>query len=234
MSSLLHTLPETKRFLCVAPHPDDAELGIGGTLILLKEQGHHLHIVEMTNGEPTPHGDPDARRAEWEAAAKVMGIERTNLHLPNRTVQHTIEARHRLAAVMRQQKPDIVFFPYYPDAHPDHIATHKIAIDARFDAKLTRSTIPGEPHHPKRIIQYFCTHLRTDIVPSFCVDISSTHAKKVEACNCYESQGLHKDGHLTDYVSNLTRYFGHRCGVEHAEPFYTDEVVGLRGLSDLV
>ena len=234
MAKMLTTLPEKKSFLCVAPHPDDAELGMGGTLIKLKKQGHNVHIVEMTNGEPTPNGDPETRKGEWEAAAKVMGIERSNLFLPNRFVEHTIEARHRLAETIRRVKADVMFIPYHPDAHPDHVATHHIARDARFDAKLTKSTIAGEPYHPKWVIQYFCTHLRTDIVPKFCIDVSDTHAQKIEACNCYESQGLGKDGGLSEFVTMLGRYFGGRIGVEFAEPFTTDEIVGLGGLDALV
>ena len=234
MASILKTLPEKKSFLCVAPHPDDAELGMGATLIKLKNQGHRVHICEMTNGEPTPKGDPETRQEEWEAAAKVMGIDRTNLRLPNRFVEHTIEARHRLAEVIREVKADVLFIPYYPDAHPDHVAVHNIGRDARFDAKLSRSTIAGEPYHPKWVIQYFCTHLRTDIVPKFCIDVSDTHDKKVEACACYESQGLQADGGLIEHVKNLGRYFGGRIGVEYAEPFYTDEVIGLGGLDALV
>ena len=191
VASPLSTLPTTKRILCVAPHPDDAELGMGGSLVTFARQGHKVTICDMTNGEPTPNGSPEIREREWTAATKALNegldtpIERVNLGLPNRTVQHTVEARHKLAAVIRQTKADVVFFPYYPDAHPDHIAVHKIAIDARFDAKLTKSDIPGEPHHPKRIIQYFCTHLRTHIVPTFCVDVTDAWPRKEAACRCY-------------------------------------------------
>jgi bacillithiol biosynthesis deacetylase BshB1 len=227
-------LPEKKRFLCVAPHPDDAELGMGGTLIKLARQGHHVHIVDMTNGEPTPNGSPELRQKEWTRASEIMGVARSNLRLKNREIQHTLEARHRLAAVIREQKPDVVFIPYYPDAHPDHIATHRIAIDARFDAKLSRSGIAGEPHHPKRLIQYYCTHLRTHIVPTFCIDVSDTFEAKMEACNAYQSQGLDREGGLAHYVRDIHAYFGGRIGAEYAEPFHSDELIGLSGLGELM
>ena len=58
-----------------APHPDDAELGMGGTIIKLSKQGHKVHFVDMTNGEPTPHGSVETRTKEWTAAAKVLGVE---------------------------------------------------------------------------------------------------------------------------------------------------------------
>ena len=227
-------LPEKKRFMCVAPHPDDAELGMGGTLIKLKRQGHEVLICDMTNGEPTPNGSPEVREKEWTRAGEIMGVERVNLRLKNREVRHTVEARHRLAAAIREFRPHVMFIPYYPDAHPDHIAVHRIAIDARFDAKLSKSGIPGEPHHPKRLIQYFCTHLRTHIVPTFCVDVSDTFDQKVKACQAYESQGLGKDGNLGDYVRDIHAYFGGRVGCAYAEPFYSDELIGLSGLDDLM
>jgi bacillithiol biosynthesis deacetylase BshB1 len=240
MASPLSTLPPKKRLLCVAPHPDDAELGMGGSLITFARQGHDVMIVDLTDGEPTPNGSREIRQKEWTEATRQMTqaagvtIQRTNLGLPNRTVTHDVPSRHKLAAVFRQFRPHVVFIPYVPDAHPDHVAAHAIGRDARFDAKLTKSDIPGEPWHPKRVIQYFCTHLRTDIVPSFCVDVSEAWPAKRAACAAYASQGLAEDDGLWPYVETMHGYFGGRCGVQFAEPFRTDEVVGLRGLDELV
>jgi hypothetical protein len=114
------------------------------------------------------------------------------------------------------------------------VAVTRIAEDARFDAKLTRSAIPGEPWHPKRIIYYFCTHLRLNIVPTFCVDVSDTHDTKLQACACFESQGLNKAGGLIELVSSVGAFFGGRIGTQYAEPFFSNEVIGLGGLSELI
>jgi bacillithiol biosynthesis deacetylase BshB1 len=222
------------RFLVVGPHPDDQELGMGGTIALLAKQGHYVHVLDMTNGEPTPRGDPATRAKEAAAAAQVLGVERSLLGLKNREVVHNLESRHKLAAVIRVHKPDVLFLPYPTDAHPDHVAVTRIGEDARFDAKLTKSSIPGEPHHPKRIIYYFCTHLRMSFQPTFCVDISGTVDQKMKAVHCYESQGLGAEGGLGEMVKTLTAYFGGRIGAAHAEPFYSHEVIGLNGLDQLV
>src|SRR3954453_8315761 len=176
--------------LIIGPHPDDQELGMGGTIIRLAAQGHKVHIVDMTNGEPTPFGSVETRAREAAAAAAVLGVGRTLVGLKNREVQHTIKARHKGAAVIRVHRPDWLFVPYPTDAHPDHVAVTRICEDARFDAKLTKSDIPGEPWHPKRVIYYFCTHLRMSFQPTFCIDISDTIDTKMRACYCYESQGL--------------------------------------------
>ena len=153
-------MPSMSSFLVIGPHPDDQELGMGGTIARLIEQGHRVHLVDMTSGEPTPLGSPEIRQRESAAAAKILGVQRTQLGLVNREVTHDLASRHKLAAVIRVHKPDVLFLPYPVDAHPDHVAVTKIGEDARFDAKLTKSDIPGEPWHPRRIIYYFCTHLR--------------------------------------------------------------------------
>lgn len=225
---------EKLRFLVVAPHPDDGELGMGGTIIKLARAGHYVHLLDMTNGEPTPNGSPEIREREWTAAGKILGVERSVLGLVNRQVTHNLDSRYMLAAAIRKHRPNVMFVPYTPDAHPDHVAVTRIAEDARFDAKLSKTNIPGEPWHPKRIIYYFCTHLRLSFQPTLCIDTTDTHATKLKACECYESQGLGKEGGLIELVDSVGRYFGTRIGTKYAEPFFSHEVVGLGGLSELV
>jgi LmbE family N-acetylglucosaminyl deacetylase len=131
------------RVLVVGPHPDDQELGMGGTIIRLAEQGHDVLLLDMTNGEPTPLGSPEQREKEWTAAAEIMGVERRLISLKNREVEHTLPARHLVAGVIREHQAEIVFTPYPEDAHPDHRATTRIVEDARFDAKLRKANLPG-------------------------------------------------------------------------------------------
>jgi len=221
------------RFLVFGPHPDDQELGMGGTIAKLQRQGHYVHLVDMTNGEPTPHGTVERRACEAAEAAEILGVGRTLVGLKNREVQHTIEARHQVAAVIRAHRPNVLFVPYPVDAHPDHVAVTRICEDARFDAKLSKTDIPGDPWHPKRIIYYFCTHLRMSFQPTFCIDISDTIEQKTRAVGCYRSQFDHQ-GSLPEMVRTLSGYFGGRIGTEHAEPFFTHEVLGFGGLDQLV
>jgi bacillithiol biosynthesis deacetylase BshB1 len=220
--------------LVVAPHPDDAELGMGGAIAALVAQNHRVHLVDMTNGEPTPLGDPVTRAAEAAAAAKILGVTRTQLDLPNRQVVHDIPSRHKLAAVIRSHRAHWLFLPYPLDAHPDHVAVTRIGEDARFDAKLTKSDIPGEPCYPKRIIYYFCTHLRLNINPTFCLDISSVIEKKMAAVLAYKSQFVANNSPVPDMVKTMAHYFGSRIGTDYAEPFFTHEVLGFGGLDQLI
>ena len=146
--------------LVVGPHPDDQELGMGGSIAKFLDQGHRVLLLDMTNGEPTPHGDPATRAEEARTAAEVLGADRLTLGFPNRMVEHSLEARYQVAAAIRELQADVLFVPYFEDAHPDHLATTRIAEDARFDAKLTKTDLPGEPVYPKWLFYYYCMHLR--------------------------------------------------------------------------
>ena len=75
--------------LVIAPHPDDAELGMGGAILKLKSDGLKVGILDLTDGEPTPHGTRDIRARETAAATQILGIDwRDNLELPNRFLKH--------------------------------------------------------------------------------------------------------------------------------------------------
>src|SRR3954468_11178655 len=160
-------------YLVIAPHPDDAELGVAGTIALLLAGGARVGVLDLTDGEPTPFGSPEIRRRETEAATAVLGLTwRGSLGLPNRRLEADLDARARLAGVIRQTRPRVLFAPYWEDAHPDHVAASALVDAARFWAKLTKSDLPGEPHYPHGVLYYLSIHLRAVPRPSFVVDIS--------------------------------------------------------------
>jgi len=220
--------------LVFGPHPDDQELGMGGAIARFVSQGHQVHLIDVTNGEPTPLGTPEKRAIESAAAAKILGVQRTLLGLPNRQVVHSIEARYTFAAAIRKHRPNWIFLPYPTDAHPDHVAVTRIGEDARFDAKLTKTNIPGEPWYPKRIIYYYCTHLRMNFNPTFCIDISDQIETKIASVRAYDSQMVANASGVPEMVRTVNGYFGTRIGVPYAEPFFTQEVLGFGGLDQLV
>jgi bacillithiol biosynthesis deacetylase BshB1 len=222
--------------LIVGPHPDDQELGMGGAIAKLTDQGHDVLLLDMTDGEPTPHGDPETRAAEAARAAGILGASRRLLDLPNRRLTHTIEARHLVAGVIREHRAEIVFAPYLPDAHPDHTATTRIVEDARFDAKLTKTDLPGKPIYPRWLFYYYCTHLRTIPQPSFLLDISGYEERKRQAILAYESQFVTPENNrwIVEWLQAGNRYFGSRIRTEAAEPFFTTEPLGLTTLDSMV
>ncbi len=225
--------------LVVAPHPDDAELGMGGTIIKLLRAGWSVGILDLTSGEPTPLGTPALRKAETAAANACLGNPwRENLGLPNRQLEPTLLHRRALAGVFRRTRPRLLFAPYWEDAHPDHLAATKLVEDARFWSKLSKSDIPGTPHHPERILYYFSVHLRIPERPSLVLDISDALDAKLDALRAYGSQLVDNQPAdrigVIDAVRDRTRYWGHFAGVAHAEPFASREPIGLRGLGDLL
>jgi bacillithiol biosynthesis deacetylase BshB1 len=225
--------------LVVAPHPDDAELGMAGAILRFKAEGFRVGVLDLTTGEPTPYGSPELRVQETAAATEILGLDwRHNLGLVNRSLEPTLEARRQLAGVFRTMRPKWIFAPYWVDAHPDHVAATQLIEAARFWAKLSKSDLPGEPFFPSRIYYYFCVHLRQVVAPSFVLDITPYWEQKLAAIRCYESQFI--TGRPTDPPTFLDRqrdvaaYWGDMIGVRYAEPFATREPLGLSSLKSLV
>lgn len=225
--------------LVIAPHPDDAELGMGGAIVKFIAEGRRVGVLDLTDGEPTPHGTPELRKQETDAATRVLGLKwRENLGLPNRFLEPTLEARAQLAAVIRRTRPRWLFAPYWEDAHPDHLAATQLVEAARFWAKLTKSDLPYEPHHPERIYNYFCVHLRLAPTVAMVLDISAEWERKAEAIACYQSQFV--AGRPADPPTFLDRlrdeaaYWGKTIGVKYGEPFAAREPLGLRSFRELV
>lgn len=224
--------------LVIAPHPDDAELGMGGTILRLIGSGWKVGVLDLTSGEPTPLGDPAKRADETALANAAIGNPwRSNLGLTNRSLEPTLLNRRALAAVFRRLRPRLLFAPYWEDAHPDHTAATKLVEDARFWSKLSKSDIPGAPHHPARILYYFSVHLRIVERPSLLVDVSDQAEAKRKALYCYASQlvdnqPVGRPG-VIDSVFDRMRFWGHLGGVAHAEPFASREPITLDGLDDL-
>lgn len=231
--------------LAIAPHPDDAEISVGGTLLKCQEQGLKVGVLELTDGEPTPHGTTEIRQNETAAAAKALKLDwRQNLGLPNRQLEHTLPARQALASVLRTTRPRIILAPYWDDAHPDHVVASELVDAARFWSKLTRTDEPGQlpldgdPYWPPRLYYYWSIHLRIHPKPSFVVDISDAIDGKLAAVRCYESQVIKGRGTdhptLLDDIRDRARYWGWTIGRSYAEPFASREEIGITGFDSLL
>jgi bacillithiol biosynthesis deacetylase BshB1 len=225
--------------LVVAPHPDDAELGMAGAILKFVAEGLRVGILDLTSGEPTPHGSLEIRKRETDAATNILGIEwRENLGLPNRSLEATLENRAKLATVFRRERPKWIFAPYWVDAHPDHVAATELVEAARFWSKLTKTDLPGEPFHPQRIFNYYCVHLKQQIQPAFVLDITDQWETKLASIRCYESQFI--TGRPTDpptFLDGLrdeAAYFGKTIGCHYGEPFTCREPIGMKTMAGLV
>ena len=224
--------------LAVSTHPDDVEAGMGGSIIKFQKLGHIVHIVDLTNGEPTPHGTPEIRSEECDKATDLLGVSgRTNLGLPNRYLLDNIESRNKLAEVIRRVRPHIMFLPYWEDAHPDHIQATQIGEAARFYAKLTKTDLAGGPWYPDRIFYYLWSHQRTHLSPAFIIDISDEFEGKVEAVKSYQSQYAYNEERwqaVHGSMHSCGHYFGSLIGTQYGEPFASREKLGLRDIRDVI
>ena len=225
--------------LVIAPHPDDAELGAAGAILKFKEEGAKVGVLDLTSGEPTPFGSVETRIAETAAATRILGLDwRGNLGLPNRSLEATLDARRELAIVIRKTRPKWLFAPYWVDAHPDHVAATQLVEAARFWAKLTKTDMPGEAWHPRRIFHYYCVHLKQATQPAFILDISRYWDRKIAAIRCYESQFItgrpSEAPTFLDQLRDEAAYWGKCIGTAYGEPFTSREPLGLASMQLLI
>ncbi len=230
--------PPQLDILVIAPHPDDAELGCGGAIGVWRDEGLRVGVLDLTSGEPTPFGTPELRIQETNAATQILDLTwRGNLGLPNRSLEHTLEARAKLASVIRLARPKWLLAPYWEDAHPDHTAATSLIEAARFWSKLTKTDMPGEPFHPERIFYYYCIHLKSIPVPAFILDISAAWERKLAAVRCFESQFItgrsQEPPTFIDRLRDEAAYWGKLIGKKYGEPITSREPLALRSMRDM-
>lgn len=220
---------------CIGSHPDDVELAMGGTVLRMKDKGHRVVVLDLSDGEPTPYGSVEIRKKERKESASIMGVERFTLNNKNRYILDTIDSRVELAEYFREIKPEIIFTHYNYDVHPDHISACSITDAARFYSKLTKSDIRGEPFFPKKIIYYFPNHIHLNLLPTFCIDITNQIETKIKALNAYDSQFIKKgNGSIIKEITAINKYYGIRIGKEFAEPFFLRDTLDLDFFKELI
>ncbi|MFH0910152.1 MAG: bacillithiol biosynthesis deacetylase BshB1 [Planctomycetota bacterium] len=224
--------------LAIGAHPDDIEIGMGGALRKLLREGHEVLCVDLTDGEPTPHGTREIRRKETLASNQVLGItRRVCLDLPNRVLLDTEEARRRLAAEMRAFRPDLVFTHVERDAHPDHVAAAQITRGAVLLSRIVKIDLSHEPFRPGPVFHFLCSHLRYPYQPSFVLEVSEAdYLAKLEAVMQYESQFVvNKDNaRMRDFLSTRMKYFGALIRRDYGEGFLSEEPIGLKDVTALL
>src|SRR5215213_1647064 len=128
---------EPIRGICFGAHPDDWELKVGGTAALWAEKGHKVKFVSVTNGDVghwRESGPPLARRrkAEVEAAAKVLGIEVEVLDIHDGELEPTLANRRTITRLIREWNADLVLSHRPNDYHPDHRNVGVLVQDAAY------------------------------------------------------------------------------------------------------
>ncbi len=215
------------------PHPDDVELAMGGTLLKLHAAGYRTGIVDLTAGEKGTRGTPEQRAREAEEAAKILGASvRFNLDLGDGRLESSPVAKRKVAEAIRELKPRLVFTNYPEHNHPDHEAAGRLVADAAYLAGLSKLEASGEPHRPNRVLYYLVPH---KVAPSFIVDVTAFHERKMAAVRAHASQlfapgssdpatSISQPGFLSR-VEAIERYYGALIDADFGEAFYLREAM---------
>jgi N-acetylglucosamine malate deacetylase 1 len=172
--------------LVFGPHPDDIEIGLGGTVAKHAALGHRVGLCDLTAGEMGSNGTVDERLAEAESARAVLGAAwRVNLRLPDRAIGRSLDHARAVTALVREARPRAVAVPYGVDRHPDHVASSEMLTEAIFNSGLRRYDTGSEAWRPEWVCYYFINDSTT---PSFVVDVSAHYHTKRRALACHVSQ----------------------------------------------
>lgn len=178
--------PSSFDLLVFGPHPDDLEIGMGGTIARHARQGHAVALVDLTAGEMGSNGTPDVRMQESEAARVVLGARvRENLRWADRRIGKDPAHLEQAVAVIRAYRPRTIALPYWSDRHPDHVAASEVLSEAAFNAGLRRYPGGGEAWKADWLCYYFINDSAT---PSFVIDVSDDYETKRRALDCHTSQ----------------------------------------------
>jgi bacillithiol biosynthesis deacetylase BshB1 len=224
--------------LVFGPHPDDIEIGLGGTVVKHTAAGHQVGLCDLTAAELSTNGTVARRRAEAAAAAQLLGAAwRENLGWPDGGIAATPELIRSAVDLLRKHQPRTIAIPYWHDRHPDHVAASHVLRAAAFKSGLARYETDAPPWRPEWVCYYF---INDGATPSFVVDVSDHYERKRQALACYASQFAPRDAdavatRLTastfpQLIESRDAQFGALAGVAFAEGVVVAEPVQRPGL----
>ncbi|MEO8377170.1 MAG: bacillithiol biosynthesis deacetylase BshB1 [Candidatus Sumerlaeota bacterium] len=235
--------------LFIGAHPDDGEILAGGLMASLADKGYRVILADATRGEMGTRGTMEERALEGANAAKILGVERTNLALPDGGIGHDMDASTRaVVTAIREYRPRLIFTHTGNDHHPDHNAIHTAVSKAFFVSNLGKYDTGQERFAASRLM-FFWSH-RTNIPPrvDYVADITHTWEKKIAALKAHKTQiaGGTPQGPETFLTGDLFwhrlearfAYFGSLVNVRYGEPYLTegilrvDDPLKLSGVAD--
>ncbi len=234
--------------LAIGAHPDDVELGCGGTLAKLISEGKKVAIIDLTEGELGTRGTADTRKEEAANAAKILEVSaRENLKMKDGFLQNSEEYQLRIIKMIRKYQPEIVFANAIDDRHPDHAKAAKLASDACFLSGLIKIKTLDDGGNlqtfwrPKQVFHYIQWK---NITPDFVIDISDFIDKKIEACLAYKTQFYDPSSNepmtpiaTKDFLESLTyraQDLGRLSGVTYAEGFTVEKTLALKNFDGII
>jgi bacillithiol biosynthesis deacetylase BshB1 len=225
--------------LSVAAHPDDAEVGSGGALLVCALRGLRVAVADLTRGERSTRGTPERRDDESRRAGELLALaDRRCLGLPDAALGTDPSHRDALIELIRELRPRILLAPDTEDRHPDHAAAGRLAREAAYLAGL-RHAGGQEPYRPERVYHYALHH---PVEPTFVLDVSAVWERRMTAVAAFESQfGPSGEGPTTELstggflelIAARARHYGALVGVERGEPYRCTGPLRADGLPGL-
>lgn len=212
--------------LAFGAHSDDVEIGMGGTIAKCTADGKKVVICDLTMAEMSSNGTVEKRLKESEKASNVLGVQsRINVSLPDRGLFLQEEYISQITAIIRKNKPKLIFVPYELDRHPDHGNCTKLVEEACFSSGIRkyRDVENQEPHRVSNVYYYMINGFHK---PDFVIDVSSFIELKVKSLQAYTSQfnGDVKTPLVEDYIDSVIareKMIGKEVGVRYAEGFFS-------------
>ena len=233
--------------LVLAAHPDDAELGCGGTIAKHVAAGHKVGIVDFTRGELGTRGTVQTREQEATDSAQILGISiRENLGLKDGFFQNQKEEQLAVVTAIRKYQPEILLANAIYDRHPDHGKGSDLAFDAAFLSGLSKveTSLDGKQQsswRPKAIYHYVQSQY---IKPDFIVDVSDSWEIKMNAIRAFRTQFYDPNNKEPNtFISNpgflkmiasRAQEMGYAIGVKYGEGFTVRRFVGVKSLFDII
>lgn len=233
--------------LAIGAHPDDVELGCGGTLAKEISFGKKVGILDLTRGELGTRGSAEIRDEEAAKAAEILNIKvRENLKFSDGFFKNDKEHQLEIIKIIRKYQPEIVLCNAIDDRHIDHGKASKLVSDACFLSGLIKietslNSQSQKPWRPKQVYHYIQWK---SLTPDFVVDISNFMEVKKKAVLAYSSQFYDKDSNepetpisnkgFLDSITYRAQDLGRIIGTKYAEGFTTQRYLAVRKISDLL
>lgn len=226
-------MPDTVDLLVFGPHPDDLEIGLGGSIAKHVQLGHRVGLCDLTRGELGTNGTPDQRLQESEAAREVLGASwRTNLRLPDGDIGGDPSHLRTIVALIRRARPKTIAVPYGKDRHPDHRSASRVLTRAAFLSGLGRYIADGDKWRADWLLYYF---INDSTRPSFVVDVTAQYHIKRASLACHASQFTRPDSGAAatrlntplfqQLIESRDAQFGAQVGVRFAEGVVVRELL---------
>jgi len=225
--------------LAIGAHPDDVEIGMGGTIAKYRQEGKRIMIVHLTEAELSSNGTVETRQLEAKNACEILGLPSPiQFQFPDRKLldcrEEVIEA---LVKVIREFRPKIVFAPYHQDRHPDHGHCGQLAKEAFFSAGIKKYLSSETSSSFKSDALYFY-QINGIVTPDFLIDISDSVDLKYKALTCFESQFSAQAGQVktplnSGFLEKLKArdlLLGGEVSVNYAEGFFSEKPILIHEL----